>query len=219
MKILQKLLAEGKEAESLSLWRGEVRGPSTIRISEVIESVRSVLSLRPMQVQEGRDKFIQAWGTLGSSWGINRTMAQIHALLLVSHVAMSTEEIMEALGISRGNVNMNVRSLMDWGIVHKELRPGDRKEYFLAEKDIYTTAMKIMRQRRKRELEPLIDIMSQLKQVKADDTKEGIAFTKTVHDIDHFAHQADTVLNAMEKMSSNWFTQQFLTLLKKIKPI
>lgn len=172
-----------------------------------------------MQVQEGRDKFIQAWGTLGSSWGINRTMAQIHALLLVSHVAMSTEEIMEALGISRGNVNMNVRSLMDWGIVHKELRPGDRKEYFLAEKDIYTTAMKIMRQRRKRELEPLIDIMSQLKQVKADDTKEGIAFTKTVHDIDHFAHQADTVLNAMEKMSSNWFTQQFLTLLKKIKPI
>jgi len=172
-----------------------------------------------MQVQEGRDKFIQAWGTLGSSWGINRTMAQIHALLLVSHVAMSTEEIMDALGISRGNVNMNVRSLMDWGIVHKELRPGDRKEYFYAEKDIYVTAIKIMRQRRKRELEPLIDIMAQLKQVKPDDTQEGVAFTKAINDIDHFAHQADSLLGAMEKMSGNWFTQQFLNVIKKIKPV
>lgn len=172
-----------------------------------------------MQVQEGRDKFIQAWGTLGSSWGINRTMAQIHALLLISHVALSTEEIMEALDISRGNVNMNVRSLMDWGIVHKELRPGDRKEYFYAEKDIHLTAIKIMRQRRKRELEPLVTIMQQLKEVKADNTPEGDALVKAVHDIDHFAHQADVVLNTMEKMTGNWFTQQFLSVIKKIKPV
>lgn len=172
-----------------------------------------------MQLQEGKDKFIQAWGTLGSSWGINRTMAQIHALLLMSPVAMSTEEIMDALDISRGNVNMNVRSLMDWGIVHKELRPGDRKEYFYAEKDIYLAAMKIMRERRKRELEPLIDIMAQLKQVKPEDSKESAEFAKVVHDIDHFAHQADTVLGTVEKMSSNWFTQQFLSVLKKIKPL
>ncbi len=172
-----------------------------------------------MQVQEGRDKFIQAWGTLGSSWGINRTMAQIHALLLISPIALSTEEIMDALGISRGNVNMNVRSLMDWGIVHKELRPGDRKEYFYAEKDIYLTAMKIMRERRKRELEPLIEIMTQLKQVEKLETPEGQALTKAVHDIDHFAHQADSVLTTMEKMTSNWFTQQFLSVIKKIKPL
>ncbi len=172
-----------------------------------------------MEVQEGRDKFIQAWGTLGSSWGINRTMAQIHALLLVSPIALSTEEIMEALDISRGNVNMNVRSLMDWGIVHKELRPGDRKEYFYAEKDIYLTAMRVMRERRKRELEPLITAMKQLKEVKNDETPQGAAFTKTIHDIDHFAHQADTVLNTVEKMSSNWFTQQFLSVIKKLKPL
>ena len=64
-----------------------------------------------MELQEGKDKFIQAWGTLGSSWGINRTMAQVHALLLVSNESLSAEDIMTALKISRGNANMNIRAL------------------------------------------------------------------------------------------------------------
>ena len=66
-----------------------------------------------MDLQEGKEKFIQSWGALGSSWGVNRTMAQIHALLLISPEPMSAEEIMEELKISRGNANMNIRALIE----------------------------------------------------------------------------------------------------------
>jgi predicted transcriptional regulator len=93
-----------------------------------------------MVLKKAEEKFIAAWGAIGTQWGINRTMAQIHALLLISEKSLSAEEIMSKLNISRGNVNMNVRDLMSWGLVHKVLKFGERKEFFTAEKDIYKTA-------------------------------------------------------------------------------
>src|SRR6188768_1517131 len=105
-----------------------------------------------MELKEAKDKFLNAWGTLGTSWGINRTMAQIHALLLISDSELTTEEIMEDLNISRGNANMNIRALMDWGLVHKKIKQGERKEYFVSEGDIWEIARLIARERRKREL-------------------------------------------------------------------
>ena len=71
-----------------------------------------------MEFKEAKNKFVQTWGALGSQWGINKTMAQIHALLMVSSEAVSMEDIMEELQISRGNASMNIRALMDWGIVY-----------------------------------------------------------------------------------------------------
>ena len=93
-----------------------------------------------MEFNEAKAQFIQTWGKLGSEWGINRTMAQVHAILLISPKAMSAEEIMAELSISRGNANMNIRDLINWNLVHKKLVPGDRKEYFTAEKDIWEVA-------------------------------------------------------------------------------
>ncbi|WP_295651831.1 MarR family transcriptional regulator [uncultured Mucilaginibacter sp.] len=83
-----------------------------------------------MELAEAKQKFIDSWGTLGQEWGINRTMAQVHALLLVTPEALSTEEVMETLGISRGNANMTLRELMGWGLVDKQLKKGERREYF-----------------------------------------------------------------------------------------
>ena len=80
-----------------------------------------------MKLEEAKEKYIQTWGTFATNWGINRTMAQVHALLLASGKALSTDEVMEELQISRGNANTNLRALMDWGIVKKELVKGDRK--------------------------------------------------------------------------------------------
>ena len=98
-----------------------------------------------MKFQEGKDKFIQAWGTLGSEWGVNRTMAQIHALLLISSEALSAQEIMDELQISLGNANMNLRALISWGLVYKQLKPGERKDFFIAEKDMWSVMKKIMK--------------------------------------------------------------------------
>ena len=102
-----------------------------------------------MELKEAQNAFIQHWAQLGSSWGINKTMAQIHALLLISQGALSTEEIMDRLKISRGNANMNTRALQDWGLVYKEHHIGERKEFFRAEKDTNKVARSIARERRR----------------------------------------------------------------------
>src|SRR5687768_6692663 len=101
-------------------------------------------------------------------------MSQIHALLLVSKGELSAEEIMEQLSISRGNANMNIRALMDWGLVTKIIKPGDRKEYFAAGKDIWETARKITYERRKRELEPVMHMIEELRKdhVTGEDAEE-----------------------------------------------
>ena len=88
-----------------------------------------------MQLPEAKQKFIEAWGKLGSEWGINRTMAQVHALLLISPEALTTEDVMESLQISRGNANMNLGALIDWGLIEKRMKRGERIEFFEAEKD------------------------------------------------------------------------------------
>jgi DNA-binding transcriptional regulator GbsR (MarR family) len=115
-----------------------------------------------VKLAEAKLQFIQAWGKLGSEWGINRTMAQVHALLLITPDALTTEEIMEQLSISRGNTNMTLRDLMGWGLVEKQLKPGERKEYFFADKDTWNIARQVAKERRKRELDPVIKILDEL---------------------------------------------------------
>lgn len=107
-------------------------------------------------------EFVMTWGEMASSWGINRTMAQIHALLYIVDHPLDTDTIMEELGVSRGNANMNIRNLMQWGLVHKIHYPGQRKDYFTAEKDVWTTAATIIKERQQREIEPLKNNLEQL---------------------------------------------------------
>src|SRR5437868_7362426 len=122
-----------------------------------------------MELLEARQKFIEAWGKLGSEWGINRTMAQVHALLLISPDALTTEEIMEQLCISRGNANMTLRDLINWGLIEKQHRPGERKEYFFAVKDTWTIARQVAQERKKRELDPVLKVLNELTRVKGDE--------------------------------------------------
>ena len=162
---------------------------------------------------EGRDKFIQAWGALGSNWGISRTMAQIHALLLLSPEAISADEVMEQLQISRGNANMNLRALIDWGLVYKELKPGERREYFVAEKDMGQVVKQIIIQRKKRELEPMVRLLDELSEVEGD-SEEAQTMRKVVNDLKLFSNKADRALDALVKADSNWFFSTFLSMIR-----
>lgn len=169
-----------------------------------------------MQLDEAKRKFIESWGTLGSQWGINRTMSQIHALLLLSPVALSTEEIMEELSISRGNANMNIRSLMDWGIVSKELKPGDRKEYFKAGRDIWETARKIAAERRKRELEPVLELLNELNkhEISGGTEAELQKFKEGIANLNDFTQKANDIITKFIRSDEHWF---YKTLLKLVK--
>ena len=166
-----------------------------------------------MELKEGKEKFIQAWGTLGSNWGINRTMAQIHALLLISPEALSSEEIRQELNISMGNANMNVRALIDWGLVYKELKPGERKEYFVAEKDMWEVIRKVITERKKKELEPLVKVLGDINTIEGD-SPEVEEFKKVVQDMQIFAHKADSTLDSLAKTKQNWLMNTFMGMMK-----
>jgi DNA-binding transcriptional regulator GbsR (MarR family) len=125
-----------------------------------------------MNYKEAQEEFIQLWGSLGSNWGISKAMAQIHAYLLSIENPVSTDEIMEALTMSRSNANLTIRMLLDWQLVYKKSLPGDRKEYFIAEKDIWLVAIRIMRERRRREVEPLIQNLKQVSEFEATSFEE-----------------------------------------------
>lgn len=168
-----------------------------------------------MKYNEAKQKFIQTWGTLGSSWGISRTMAQVHALLLISPDPLSTEEVMEELKISRGNSNLTIRDLISWGLVYKEFKAGERKEYFRAEKDIWKVAKQIIKERRKREIEPVLSIMEALKKIEGNkDDKKHKALVEAVTNIESVVEKADFALEKAIKLDENALIGLLFKILK-----
>src|SRR6478609_2099519 len=168
-----------------------------------------------MKFNEAKAQFISSWGAFGTHWGINRTMAQIHALLLVSAEPITQDDIMAQLNISRGNVNMNIRELIDWGLVDRILLPGERKEHFSAEKDIWKVAVQIVKERKKRELEPMAKLLDQLSQVEGDKKdKEVKTFTDTIHNIKRFTAQADKTLDVMVRAEESCFLGNLVKFFK-----
>lgn len=168
-----------------------------------------------MKLTEARQQFISSWGAFGTHWGINRTMAQIHALLLVSPDPLTQDDMMEELNISRGNVNMNIRELINWGLVERVLLPGERKEYFSAEKDIWKVVKQIVKERKKRELEPMLSLLDKLEDVEGDKRDKNVkAFVDTVSGIKKLGKHADKTLDLMIKAEENWFVSNMMKMFK-----
>ena len=168
-----------------------------------------------MKLAEAKQQFINSWGAFGTQWGINRTMAQIHALLLVSVDPLTQDDVMEELSISRGNVNMNIRELIGWGLVDRVIISGERKEYFTAEKDIWKVDTQIIKDRKKRELDPMIKLLSQLENIEGDKKdKEIQQFTQVIGGIKKLGTQADKTLDMLIKADENWFTSSILKMFK-----
>jgi DNA-binding transcriptional regulator GbsR (MarR family) len=119
---------------------------------------------------------------------------------------------MEQLKISRGNANMNIRALIDWGLVYKELVVGERKEFFVAEKDIWDVVRKITAQRKKKELDPVIKTLEELSKVEASG-KEAEAFKKVIGDINSVSSKAEKALDALSKADDNWMARFLLKML------
>ena len=168
-----------------------------------------------MELAAAKLKFIEAWGKLGSEWGINRTMAQVHALLLISPETLTTEEIMETLSISRGNANMTLRDLIGWGLIEKQHKAGERKEYFFADKDVWNIARQVAKERKKRELEPVLKVLNELSYVQGDDKDpEYKTFKKSITDINKLAGNVDKTLETMLKAEESWFWGSVLKVFK-----
>ena len=162
---------------------------------------------------EAKAQFINLWGVSGTSWGVSKTLAQVHALLLVSPQALSTEDIMEQLSISRGNASQTVRELIDWGLIYKELRPGERREYFVAEKDLLRVTQCIIAARKRRELDQMKRTLDQLAQLPGDAAdSEYQAYHTVLTDIQQLADVSDKLLTRLAKAERSWFWDKFLKL-------
>jgi len=165
-----------------------------------------------MEFNEAKHTFISTWGSLGTLWGINKAMAQIQALLFITPEPLTTEQIMEELQISRGNTSMNVRQLIDWGIVTKRLIAGERKEYYTTEKDVQELARIIAKERSRRELKPVIKTLDEISTLKLGDSqgeKEFLKQTKALHEM---AQMVDTLFNKVADQKQNWVNKTLLKL-------
>ncbi len=168
-----------------------------------------------MKLSEAKNQFINSWGSFASHWGINRTMAQIHALLLVNANPLSAEDVMEELSISRGNVNMNIRELINWGLVDRIIITGERKEFFNAEKDIWKVATTIMKERKKRELEPMLKLLESISQIdEGENEKDVKTFKTTIDGIKKLGTQADKTIDAVIKTEESWFWSSLVKIFK-----
>jgi DNA-binding transcriptional regulator GbsR (MarR family) len=152
---------------------------------------------------ETRDQFIQTWGELGVRWGISKTMAQLHALLLVSLRPLSYDEVIETLHISRGNAHNNIHNLLEWELISKVEIEGDKKDYFVAEKDVYKIFHKILIHRKRDELDPLIDQLRTLSDLEPD-CQEGRNLKKMINDLTFISEKADSMLNLLLKSDISW---------------
>ena len=163
--------------------------------------------LKPMnaaaeKLRNARDEFVGQWGALGTQWGINRTMAQIHALLMTAPEALSTDEVMAELEISRGNAHTNLKELVAWGLVRIVVRRGERREFFEAEKDVWKIFTTVARERKKREIEPALAVLQKCADESDDiDTPEGRAFHEQMtqlHDFVEFASRMSDKIAGMK---------------------
>ncbi|GAB5565746.1 MAG: hypothetical protein Wins2KO_28090 [Winogradskyella sp.] len=167
-----------------------------------------------MEFGEAKEKFISTWGSLGTLWGINKAMAQIQALLFVSTQPLSMEDIMTELKISRGNTSMNLRNLMDWGIVTKVLISGERREFFTTEKDVQELAQIIAKERSRREIKPVIKVLEEVSSIEDDGSKQTQELIKQTKALKELANDMDTLMNKLIDQKQNWLTKSVFKLLK-----
>lgn len=127
-------------------------------------------------LKAAQHSFILEWGRMSSNWGINPTMAQIHALLFITGEPMSMDDIIARLQISRGNASMNLRDLMDWGVVRRFRNPGDRKDTYMADTDALAMVSRVVRERKRREIDPTVEVLQSCLHMAADDSEATLKF-------------------------------------------
>lgn len=157
--------------------------------------------------EAARDLFIRRWGEMAANWGISRTMAEIHALLYLAPGGLCSDDVMEKLAVSRGSASTNLRELVNWGLIHRLHRRGDRKDYFEAEKNVWQMFETIVRERRRREVQPIVETIERCHAM-IDEGKQGLrgqarkdaeAYRRRFSDILEFCQTLNTLFNLMSR--------------------
>lgn len=162
------------------------------------------------QLPPAIQRFILQWGDMGSQWGVNRTIAQIHALLYVSDRPLNAEDIAETLGVARSNVSNSLKELQSWKIVKRVPVPGDRRDHFSAEDDVWEMAMRIANVRKERELNPALETLETCLAEAKDDSRVSATQRARLEAMQEFTGSMDRWYEQMLKVPP-------ATLLRMIK--
>lgn len=170
---------------------------------------------RSSRYQQASEQFVLLWDEMASAWGINKTMAQIHALLYAENEPLDTDTIMEQLRISRGNANMNLRNLAQWQLINKVHFKGKRKDFYTAEKDVWNIVAILIDERQQREIAPiqqnLVECLD-LFENGEDLTKEEAEFKERIENFIEFLEMFDRFTKAMLP----YINKKNLKFLKKL---
>jgi DNA-binding transcriptional regulator GbsR (MarR family) len=149
--------------------------------------INDTIDRMPAAVQ----RFILKWGDMGSQWGVNRSVAQIHALLYISETPLNAEQISHTLGIARSNVSNSLKELQSWRIIERVPIPGDRRDHFTAETDVWEIAVRIAAVRKQREIDPALDTLDLCVKEAADDSRVSAQQRERIGNMQKFVHAMD----------------------------
>jgi len=147
-----------------------------------------------MELTPVSQRFVLHWGEMGARWGINRTVAQIHALLFLSQKPLTAEEIADTLGVARSNVSNSLKELQGWGIVRVTHQMGDRRDHFESLKDIWEMFRIILDERKKREADPTLHVL-----------RECVAEAKKTGQADAYTKQRLADMLEFFELMTNWY--------------
>lgn len=165
-----------------------------------------------IQLSEAKEKFISSWSQLSTQWGICKTMAEIHALFLVVDRELCTDEVMEKLNISRGNANINIRELIEWGLIYKVDNKRGRKDYFFAEKDTIQVIKQIIKNRKRNELEPAIRSLNEIIKLESKENEDS-DFVNIVKELEFFSIKADQLIEKLVNSDPKWLLESFFRVI------
>src|SRR5215211_7432902 len=191
-------------------------------LETAVEAPRTPVEQKLRNVQ---DTFIRRWGEMGQTWGINRTMAEIHALLYITGRPLCTDDVMERLNISRGNASMSLRGLVDWGIIRRLHKRGERREYFESLGDVWEMFSLIAAERKRREMDPVLETIRQCQQMldeasigKAAANQEAVRLTRErLAGMEEFMQVTNKIFQQFIGNARSGLTRVFRVLLKAFK--
>src|SRR5438067_2330424 len=177
------------------------------------------------QLRTSQDLFIRRWGEMGQTWGINRTMAEIHALLYITGMPQCTDDVMERLNISRGNASMSLRALGDWGVIRRMHRRGERREYFESLSDVWEMFSIIAAERKRREMDPVLETIKQCQRMldegtvgKDAATREAAGLTRErLAGMEEFMEVTNTIFQQFVVNAKSGLNRIARVLLKALK--
>jgi DNA-binding transcriptional regulator GbsR (MarR family) len=159
----------------------------------------------PQRLQKVEDEFVELWNNMGSLWGISPTMARIHGLLYITGAALSMDDIMEKLGISRGNVSMNLSKLVEWGLVRRVHKRGDRKDYYESLSDVWEMFTLVANQRKRREIDPILTTLRRCKEELSPEALGGLAEEPAAQEHSRRVNELFKFLSLVESLAQRFF--------------